>query len=84
MFTSYLSSGLFFSVPADPGFTGVTEAGEAEFIHEAVAEHILQNKKCLKVFILYHPYRIKDGNFGNTVSEWKKMQLTYDCSDRFS
>lgn len=41
VFTSYLSSGLFFSVPTDPGFTGVTEAGEAEFIHEAVAVHIL-------------------------------------------
>jgi len=41
VFTSYLSSGLLFSFPTDPGFTGESEAGEALFIHEAVAEHIL-------------------------------------------
>ncbi len=70
--TSYLSSGLFFSAPTDPGFSGVSEAREAEFIHEAVAVHILQDKKCHKLFILYHTYRIKDGNFGNPVSEWGK------------
>lgn len=59
VFTSYFSSGLFFSVPADPGFTGVIEAGEAEFIHEAVAVHILRNKRCHKVFILYRHHKGK-------------------------
>lgn len=72
MFTSYLSSGFFFSIPTDSGFTGISEAGEALFIHEAVAEHILWNKKCHKTFILYCLPKVKHTYSKNTVSKQKK------------